>query len=140
MNENFNKRRDFLKTSLLSGIGFATNSPNLLKSTPNTTQNTVSNQAITLLITSDIHGQINTHDEFFWENNQAVYKKRGGLAVLKSMINHYKKQNPENTIVYDGGDFFHGHAIATMTEGEALIPIFNDLNYDLMLPGNWELV
>ncbi len=140
MNENFNKRRDFLKTSLLSGIGFATNSPNLLKSTPNTTQNTVSNQAITLLITSDIHGQINTHDEFFWENNQAVYKKRGGLAVLKSMINHYKKQNPENTIVYDGGDFFHGHAIATMTEGEALIPIFNDLNYDLMLPGNWEVV
>jgi 2',3'-cyclic-nucleotide 2'-phosphodiesterase (5'-nucleotidase family) len=51
-----------------------------------------------------------------------------------------KKQNPEGTIVYDGGDYFHGHAVASMTEGEALIPIFNELGYDLMLPGNWEVV
>ena len=27
-----------------------------------------------------------------------------------------------------------------MTEGTALIPIFNKLGYDLMLPGNWEVV
>jgi 2',3'-cyclic-nucleotide 2'-phosphodiesterase (5'-nucleotidase family) len=56
------------------------------------------------------------------------------------MLDTLKKQNPENTIVYDGGDFFHGHALATATEGEALIPIFNSLGYDLMLPGNWEVV
>src|SRR5688572_13191019 len=35
---------------------------------------------ITLLHTSDIHGQVNVHDEFFWENGKAVYKKRGGFA------------------------------------------------------------
>ncbi len=92
------------------------------------------------MVTSDIHSQLNTHDEFFWENNQAVYRKRGGLANLKTMIDTLKKKNPENTIVYDGGDFFHGHAIASMTEGEALIPIFNAMEYDLMLPGNWEVV
>jgi 2',3'-cyclic-nucleotide 2'-phosphodiesterase (5'-nucleotidase family) len=56
------------------------------------------------------------------------------------MLDTLKRQNPENTIVYDGGDFFHGHALATATEGEALIPIFNSLGYDLMLPGNWEVV
>ncbi len=97
-------------------------------------------KTITVLITTDIHSQINTHDEFFWENNQAVYKKRGGMAVLKTMIDSYKKKNPANTIVYDGGDYFHGHAVASLTEGEALIPIFNNLGYDLMLPGNWEVV
>lgn len=95
---------------------------------------------ITLLITTDIHAQLHTHDEFFWENSKTVYRKRGGMAVLKTMINTLKKQNPQGTILYDGGDYFHGHAVASLTEGEALIPIFNDLGYDLMLPGNWEVV
>ena len=100
-------RRNFLKKSLISGIGLA------LGQTTNAASNEDVKEAInkqdntiTLLITSDIHAQIHTHDEFFWENNQPIYKKRGGLAVLKTMIEYYRKQNPINTIVYDGGDFF----------------------------------
>lgn len=95
---------------------------------------------ITLLYTTDIHGQLLPHDEFFWENERPVYKKRGGLAHLKTMIEHYRKQNPGRTILIDGGDYFHGSAVASLTQGEALIPIFNHLEYDLMLPGNWEVV
>ncbi len=137
-------RRDFLKHSLLSSFGLMLGSKEISENHNIETQRTTGvvshNQAITILITSDIHAQIHTHDEFFWENGKAVYRKRGGLAVLKTMIDYYKKQNPENTIVYDGGDFFHGHAVASLTEGEALIPIFNHLGYDLMLPGNWEVV
>jgi sulfur-oxidizing protein SoxB len=134
-------RRNFLKKSLLSGIGLALGQTSNAVSTKESDEEISKKEnTITLLITSDIHAQIHTHDEFFWKNGHAVYKKRGGLAVLKTMIEHYKKQNPTNTIVYDGGDFFHGHAVSTFTEGEALIPIFNHLGYDLMLPGNWEVV
>lgn len=144
-----NNRRDFLKKSATVGLAsvlapianaadkttefFDTD----LTSVPPDAKN--NQQAISILITTDIHSQLNTHDEFFWENGKAVYKKRGGMAVLKTMIDSYRKKNP-NTILYDGGDYFHGHAIASLTEGEALIPIFNKLNYDLMLPGNWEVV
>lgn len=135
------QRRDFLKKSLLSSIGvISTNTKAFSNPKEENQTDFKKSDKITILITSDIHAQINTHDEFFWENGQAAYRKRGGLAVLKTMIEHHKKQNPENTIVYDGGDFFHGHVVSTLTEGEALIPIFNDLNYDLMLPGNWEVV
>ena len=139
-------RRDFLKKSALVGLAAAISPAstfaeeiNLLESKLNSTIDPKA-QTISILITTDIHSQLNTHDEFFWENNQAVYKKRGGMAVLKTMIDTLKKENPNNTIVYDGGDFFHGHAVASLTEGEALIPIFNKLGYDLMLPGNWEVV
>ena len=141
-------RRDFLKKSALVGLAavlnpvtsFATET-NLLESAASLdiSKDTTS-QTITILITTDIHSQLNTHDEFFWENNQAVYKKRGGLAVLKTMIDSFRIKNPNNTILYDGGDFFHGHAVASLTEGEAMIPLFNTLGYDLMLPGNWEVV
>ena len=142
-----NDRRDFLKKSALVGLAAVFNPVTSLASSVNLTEAKQTDsivdpasQKITVLITTDIHSQLNTHDEFFWENNQAVYKKRGGMAVLKTMIDTFKKENPNNTIVYDGGDFFHGHAVASLTEGEALIPIFNKLGYDLMLPGNWEVV
>ena len=142
-------RRDFLKKSALIGLASVFNplSDVLASSSVSDEINMLNEdstvpkkETITLLITTDIHSQINTHDEFFWENNQAVYKKRGGMAVLKTMIESYRKKNPANTILYDGGDYFHGHAVASLTEGEALIPIFNQLGYDLMLPGNWEVV
>ncbi len=142
-----NNRRDFLKKSALVGLAavfnpvtnFASNAT-LFEEEKTGQLPEPGTQTIRMLITTDIHSQLNTHDEFFWENNQAVYKKRGGLAVLKTMIDTLRKENPDNTILYDGGDFFHGHAVASLTEGEALIPIFNKLGYDLMLPGNWEVV
>lgn len=141
-------RRDFLKKSALVGLG------TMLSPVTNVVASTLEKEAtlesielpplgkqtVTVLITTDIHSQLNTHDEFFWENGKAVYKKRGGMAVLKTMIESFRKKNPANTILYDGGDYFHGHAVASLTEGEALIPIFNKLGYDLMLPGNWEVV
>jgi 2',3'-cyclic-nucleotide 2'-phosphodiesterase (5'-nucleotidase family) len=141
-------RREFIKKSALLGFATVFNplSDVIASNTISDETDLMDDKApakkatITVLITTDIHSQINTHDEFFWENNQAVYKKRGGMAVLKTMIDSYRKKNPANTIVYDGGDYFHGHAIASLTEGEALIPIFNNLGYDLMLPGNWEVV
>src|SRR5438067_1488525 len=49
-------------------------------------------QHISLLHTADIHGQINVHDEFFWENGKAVFRKRGGFAHLKTMVNELRKQ------------------------------------------------
>ena len=96
-------------------------------------------QKITLLHTTDIHGQINVHDEFFWEEGKPVFKKRGGFAHLKTMIDELRKQNP-TTLLLDGGDCFQGSGIATLTQGQALIPLMNNLKYDLVLPGNWEVV
>lgn len=100
------------------------------------------NQAsvITLLHTADIHAQLLTHDEFFIENGNPVYKKRGGYATLKSMIQSFRNQNPGNTFLIDGGDCFQGGGVAALTEGRAIVPLMNDIGYDLMIPGNWEVV
>ncbi|MFM7078376.1 MAG: metallophosphoesterase, partial [Bacteroidota bacterium] len=141
-------RRSFLKKSLLAGssaamlpivsvAGEREREKQTLIEAGNV--NSTNSDKVTILVTSDIHAQLHTHDEFFWEDGKAVYKKRGGLAHLKTMIEHYRKQDPQNTILYDGGDFFHGHGVASLTEGEALIPIFNKMGYDLILPGNWEV-
>lgn len=97
-------------------------------------------EVITLLHTADIHAQLLIHDEFFIENGQPVYKKRGGYATLKTMVNELRAQNPANTLLIDGGDCFQGGGVAALSEGQAIVPLMNNIGYDLMLPGNWEVV
>jgi S-sulfosulfanyl-L-cysteine sulfohydrolase len=94
----------------------------------------------TILHTADIHSQLMTHDEFFIENGKPVFKKRGGLAHLKTMINSLRSQNAGRTLVIDGGDCFQGSGIAALSEGKAIVPLMNNIGYDIMLPGNWEVV
>ncbi len=94
----------------------------------------------TILHTSDIHAQLHTHDEFFLESGKPVYKKRGGFGVLKTMIDTLRNEDPENTIVIDGGDCFQGGGVAAMSEGRALVPLMDRIGYDLVLPGNWEVI
>jgi S-sulfosulfanyl-L-cysteine sulfohydrolase len=97
-------------------------------------------QVCSLLHTSDIHAQLYTHDEFFFENCKPVYKKRGGFAVLKTMLKALKAKNPANTLIIDGGDCFQGGGVAALTEGRGIVPLINNIGYDLILPGNWEVV
>jgi len=97
-------------------------------------------EIITLLHTADIHSQLTVHDEFFIENGKPVYRKRGGFAHLKTMINSYRHMNPGNTLLIDGGDCFQGGGLAALTEGKAIVPLMNNIGYDIMLPGNWEVV
>ncbi|MFM7839971.1 MAG: bifunctional metallophosphatase/5'-nucleotidase [Chitinophagaceae bacterium] len=139
-------RRDFIRASSLAGLGatvahsFTTSLVGQGEaSSSSSSLEEATSPSFRLLITADLHAQLNTHDEFFWEQGKAVFKKRGGMAVLKTMIDHYRN-TPVPTIVYDGGDFFHGHAVASLTEGEAFIPLMNAFHYDLILPGNWEVV
>ena len=49
---------------------------------------------ISILQTTDVHCQIHPHDELFWENNKAVFRKTGGYAYLASMLKNLKKKNP----------------------------------------------
>jgi 2',3'-cyclic-nucleotide 2'-phosphodiesterase (5'-nucleotidase family) len=144
---NQNNRRNFIKNAAVLGFGVpaamgpvsaAFAASDSASGAQAGSQQQAPNQ-FSLFITTDLHAQLHTHDEFFWENEKAVYKKRGGLAVLKTMIDGLRAQHPQN-ILYDGGDYFHGHGVASMSEGEALIPLMNAFNYDLILPGNWEVV
>ncbi len=146
---NQNNRRNFIKNAAVLGMGvpaaigpvsaaFASDANTEHTNVNAGTSKQAPNQ-FSIFITTDLHAQIHTHDEFFWENEKPVYKKRGGLAVLKTMIDALRTQHPQN-ILYDGGDYFHGHGVASLSEGEALIPLMNAFNYDLILPGNWEVV
>jgi S-sulfosulfanyl-L-cysteine sulfohydrolase len=97
-------------------------------------------QHITILHTADIHAQLEIHDEFFYEAGRPAFRRRGGFATLCTMIDALRQQNPQHTLVVDGGDCFQGSAVAALSKGQAIVPLMNRVRYDLVLPGNWEVV
>jgi S-sulfosulfanyl-L-cysteine sulfohydrolase len=145
-----NSRRDFFKSAsaIAAGAVLPASIVNAISGDEYHAKELFGNKAVkdgkakvvTLLHTSDIHAQLHTHDEFFFENGKAVYKKRGGFAVLKTMLHTLKAQNPNNSIIIDGGDCFQGGGVAALTEGKGIVPLINNIGYDLILPGNWEVV
>src|ERR1043166_8392529 len=148
-NEHGKSRRDFLKYAGLGAIGLGLGPAlSYWLQDEGKIRDIIKNPAIvngkaqrfTILHTSDIHGQLDIHDEFFWEKDKAVYKKRGGFATLQTMLKELKAQNPLNTLLVDGGDCFQGSGMASLTQGQAIVSLINKMNYDLVLPGNWEVL
>ena len=140
-----NNRRGFLKKVGAMGAGAAifTASPiisiaNELSESPIDGTNE-SEFTISILQTTDVHCQNHPHDELFWENEQSVFRKTGGYAHLATYLKKEKKRNPD-TFILDTGDMFQGSELSVKTSGKAMIPVLNELGYDLYLPGNWEVV
>ncbi len=145
-------RRKFLRNSLLTGLG-AGLSPMALSGEPWSNELPdpdfigtklsgsldTQNGTLTLLQTTDVHCQIHPHDELFWENGKAVFRKTAGYAHVTTLFDQVRKKNP-NTFVIDTGDMFQGSELSVKTTGKAITPILNAMGYDLYLPGNWEVV
>lgn len=138
-------RRDFLRFSTLAGLGLSLNPLSALAHREDTEGGSApkevkaGQQLVTLLQTTDVHCQLHPHDELFWENNRSVFRVAGGYAQLATYFKQEKKKNP-NTFLIDTGDMFQGSQLSAETEGKALQPILDALEYDLYLPGNWEVV
>ncbi len=94
---------------------------------------------ITLLQTADIHAQLMQHDEFFWVNEQPVFNRRGGFAHIKTLVEQVKSENPA-TLLVDGGDLIQGGGASVMSQGRIFPDIVRAMKYDVMIPGNWEVV
>jgi 2',3'-cyclic-nucleotide 2'-phosphodiesterase (5'-nucleotidase family) len=142
-----NNRRDFIKKiGTLGGAGLLASSPIIAAAASKENQHTVNEATaddkpftISILQTTDVHCQVHPHDELFWENEKAVFRKTGGYAHLATYLQNERKKNP-NTFLIDTGDMFQGSELSVKTTGKAMVPILNALGYDLYLPGNWEVI
>ena len=142
-----NNRREFLKKiSAIGGLGLIANGPTKaavsLFEDPLDSENASEKKEsfqISILQTTDVHCQIHPHDELFWNDDRPDFRQTGGYAHLATYLKKERKKNP-NTFLLDTGDMFQGSALSVKTTGRAMSPILNALNYDLYLPGNWEVI
>ena len=80
------------------------------------------NGDVVILYTSDVHCGI---DRGF------------GYAGLYSIREALEEQGYA-TVLVDDGDAIQGEMIGTLTKGEAIVRLMNDLRYDVAIPGNHE--
>lgn len=85
-------------------------------------ETTEKNGDIYILYTSDVHCGV---DQGF------------GYAGLKQVRDTLEAEGYE-TILVDDGDSIQGEVIGTLSKGEAIIDLMNDVGYDVAIPGNHE--
>lgn len=113
--------------------------PLLAESKKKENKSVPSSFTLSIFQTTDVHCQIHPHDELFWENDTTVFRKTGGYSHLKTFLDIERKKT-EYSFLMDTGDMFQGSELSVKTTGEAMVPILNALDYDLYLPGNWEVI
>ena len=142
---NHNRRKFIKQLYAVTGAGLLSTSPistidEIINTESNDDQTDVEKPfTVSILQTTDVHCQLHPHDEFFWEDEKPVFRKTGGYAHLASFLKEQKSNNP-HTFIVDTGDMFQGSQLAVNTVGKAMSPILNSIEYDLYLPGNWEVV
>lgn len=95
---------------------------------------------ITILQTADLHAYLNKHNELFVEKGKVKFREAGGLAHIKTLVQGVRNDNPNGTLLIDGGDFIQGSGESVLSQGAIFPTIVNEMNYDLMIPGNWEVI
>jgi sulfur-oxidizing protein SoxB len=143
------QRRQFLKNFGALGIGLLAGKVAMAEGDEldfpmaSQDQNTADGKSnaftVSILQTTDVHCQTQLHDELFWENNKTVFRKNGGYARIATFFKQFRKKQA-HTFIIDTGDMFQGSELSVETTGEPFIPILNSLDYDLYLPGNWEVI
>ena len=135
-------RRSFLKAVGAVSAGAGLISPRIFNDKEALIEKEVNGKSeftLTILQTTDVHCQVHAHDELFWEKDTIVFRKAGGYAHFATYVKKQRKAN-NNLFLIDTGDMFQGSELSVKTTGKAISPILNALNYDLYLPGNWEVI
>jgi 2',3'-cyclic-nucleotide 2'-phosphodiesterase / 3'-nucleotidase / 5'-nucleotidase len=86
---------------------------------------------IRVLETTDFHGAL-----LPTATDRRSKRPIGGSAVLAAWIRNLRAQNPEGTIVVDGGDAFQGTMISNLQYGHPVVEMMNLLGYDAFAIGN----
>lgn len=79
---------------------------------------------ITIVHVNDVHGRIKEGD----------YDGMG-FGRMATKVNKLKEENP-NLILLNAGDTIHGLPIVTISQGETMIRLMNEMGFDAMVPGN----
>lgn len=91
---------------------------------------------LSILFLNDVHGYVEPHPDLFYNGPKPFIKSVGGYGALAGYIKTIKKQN-RNTLVFDGGDTFHGTLLLIDSKGECLIPVLKKMEIEAMV-GHWD--
>ncbi len=94
---------------------------------------TVSHSNIVILYTNDVHNGVN---QVVGTDGTVTNIGYAGVAAYKDKME--KEYGKDYVTLVDAGDAVQGDAIGTLSQGQYLVDIMNQVGYDIMVPGNHE--
>lgn len=91
---------------------------------------------LTLFQLNDVHGYLNLHQEVFYGPTGPKYRRCGGYARITSLLSAMREAYPES-LLFDGGDTFHGTRPVVATAGDILPDTLNELGIAAMT-AHWD--
>ena len=88
---------------------------------------------VRVLETTDFHGAI-----LGGARERRTNRAYGGSAVLAAHLERLRAENPEGTVLVDGGDLFQGTMISNLQFGRPVVEQMNALEYTAAAIGNHE--
>ena len=85
---------------------------------------------------NDVHGYLEPHAELFYKGGKEIIETAGGYARIASIVKSIRNKN-SNTLLFDGGDTFHGTLPLIESKGEAILPLLNKMGFSAMV-GHWD--
>lgn len=89
-----------------------------------------------ILYLNDVHGYLEPHNELFYNNKGEFTETVGGYSRISTLVKQIRENN-NPTLLFDGGDTFHGTLPIVKSKGEAMIPVLNKLSFNAMV-GHWD--
>lgn len=97
----------------------------------------MSERRLTILQVNDLHGYLEPHPEAFRARGGFRYRTCGGVAGIATVFKQVRAERPGAVLALDNGDTFHGTYVAVQSQGEAMVPLMNALEFDAMT-AHWE--
>jgi len=91
---------------------------------------------MTLIQLNDLHGYMEPHQEWFWGPCGFEYRKVGGLARIKTLVDQIRCRS-DAVLFCDNGDTLHGTAPLVRTKGRIILPVLNRMGFSAMT-AHWE--
>ncbi|HSP79426.1 MAG TPA: bifunctional UDP-sugar hydrolase/5'-nucleotidase, partial [Myxococcaceae bacterium] len=90
---------------------------------------------LTLVGTNDFHGWMMPHRTSLPDGLEV---EEGGAAVFAGYVARLRADNPGGVLLLDAGDIFQGTLASNLTEGAAVVDVYNHLGYAAAALGNHE--
>ena len=106
--------------------------------------NTPDSYDLRILWTNDTHGYLSPlyhreeGDDRFIERSKREGRV-GGFAYIASIVNRQRNKLPNQTLLLDSGDTWHGTVVPVRLGGTPIVEVMNAMGYDAMAPGNVDL-
>ncbi|MFO7942618.1 MAG: bifunctional metallophosphatase/5'-nucleotidase [Bacillota bacterium] len=92
---------------------------------------------LTIVQLNDSHGYLDSHWEVFRSGRGEIFRRAGGFPRIAGAIEQVRKDRSGGVLALDCGDTIHGTYPVVKSQGQAMVPILNEIGFDAMA-SHWE--